>query len=148
MTQEMASIARAITSLLDDYNVFYNQVPEGYSSPALYFPVPTVEVESDSLSSFKYHYSWYIKVFHKTTQAVWEAASLIQSFFKEHRNLVPIVKEDGSYTDKYLKTFDVKVTEVDANTMQVYVRWDSHRGYDDGEHITNYDAHVVQKGET
>ena len=147
MTQEMASIARAIISLHSSYNVYYNHVPEGYIPPALYFPLPTVEVMSDSLNGFKYHYSWYIKVFHKTTEDAWNAASRIQSFFKDNRNLVPIVEEDGSYTGKYLKIYDVKVNEIEENTMQAYIQWDSHRGYVTGNTVTNIKTDIFQKGE-
>lgn len=37
MTQEMASIARAIQTILPNHKCFYEELPEGYTSPAIFF---------------------------------------------------------------------------------------------------------------
>ena len=42
MTQEMASIARAIQTILPNHKCFYEELPEGYTSPAIFFPIPDV----------------------------------------------------------------------------------------------------------
>ena len=50
MTQEMASIARAIQTILPNHKCFYEELPEGYTSPAIFFPIPDVETYDGTIT--------------------------------------------------------------------------------------------------
>ena len=125
MTQEMASIARAIQTILPNHKCFYEDLQEGYTSPAIFFPIPDVETYDVSLDAHSYEYSWFVKIFDVSDTKAWEAGEKIQRLFKNNRNLIPIVSIDGTVTDNCFRISNTTLKRVDFHVMQVYIRWKS-----------------------
>mgnify|MGYP002565986481 CR=1 FL=1 len=57
---------------------FYEELPEGYTSPAIFFPIPDVETYDVSLDAHSYEYSWFVKIFDVSDTKAWEAGEKIQ----------------------------------------------------------------------
>ena len=100
-------------------------MPEGYTSPAIFFPIPDVETYDVSLDAHSYEYSWFVKIFDVSDTKAWEAGEKIQRLFKNNRNLIPIVSIDGTITDNCFRIGNTTLKRVDFHVMQVYIRWES-----------------------
>lgn len=54
----MASVIRFVLEASENPYPYYEEIPEGFLVPAVYFPVPEVETDNDTLSTYKLTYVW------------------------------------------------------------------------------------------
>ena len=98
------------------------------------------------MDAYDYKYSWFVKFFDKSTEEAWESGYRVQQHFKQNRNLIPIVNEDGSYSGKYFRIRNTTLKKVDFNVVQLYIRWDSVYSYEDdfAQLVSNFGINFVQ----
>lgn len=66
LEQEVASVIKYIIEKSGNPYPYYNEVPEDFIVPAVYFPVPEIVTGADTLSTYKLTYLWFIGFFIKT----------------------------------------------------------------------------------
>ncbi len=127
--QEMASVMRFVLETLENPYPYYEEIPEGFLVPAVYFPVPEIETDNDTLSAYKLTYVWNISFIHRGTREAHDMALKVMEGLKKNRNKVKIINEDGSETEKsfYVKTS--RIAETESGTVQMTVEWESRRLY-------------------
>lgn len=123
--QELASIAKYMNGITGINNIYFDEVPEGFKRPSLYFPVLEQITRGDTLTSFAYMNTWFIKVFDKETKPAFTTASNIVDTICKNKNLIPLVNEDGSPTGKGIRLKEIKLNKLDIGTIQIQVDWDS-----------------------
>ena len=82
-------------------------------------------------TSFRYEYSWYVKVFSNNAQQAHNIALKIIDAIVSNRNLIPLVDETGEplpYGVR-IKNPEMKNIEDSPSAVQLYIRWQSSRPY-------------------
>jgi len=127
--QEMASVMRFVLDASENPYPYYEEIPEGFLVPAVYFPVPEIETDNDTLSTYKLTYVWNINFFHKDTQGAHSMVLKVMEKLKRNRNKVTIINEDGSETEKSFYVKGSRITEAESGNVQMTVEWESRRLY-------------------
>lgn len=131
MEQEVASIAKYMIENSGGAYPYYWKIPEGFMVPSIYFPEPEVASYGDTFTSFRYEYSWYVKVFSNNDQQAHNIALKIIDAIVSNRNLIPLVDETGEplpYGVR-IKNPEMKNIEDSPSAVQLYIRWQSSRPY-------------------
>lgn len=126
---EVASIARKMNSISAVQNIYFDEVPEGFSYPSFYFPPVEQTTKGDTLLTFAYDNVLFIKVFAKSTKAAMQMAHAITHSISREKNLIPIVNEDGTYSTDKLRLKNISFKSVETGAAQIYVRWHSVHEY-------------------
>lgn len=113
-------------------NPIFHQMPEQLKLPAIYFPNPLVNSFNDTLSSFLFVYSWYVKIMANSTEEAYEVAAQIQMDLCSNRFYVPVLNEDGT-TDgnKRIRIKPPEIKQLDGNVYQIALTWEERNYYSD-----------------
>lgn len=130
LEQELASIARFIFDNTGIQAVYYNEMPESFQTPSLYFPVPEVMTRGDTMNSYALVYSWYVKVFDKRSNTAYNKAFNALNAIKQKRNLIPLINPDGTPQQKGIRIRDPMLTKLDTGVVQLKIDWDSVREFE------------------
>lgn len=109
---------------------YYEEVPQDFLVPAIYFPIPEIDTRGETLNAYAMEYSWYIKFFHNTAAKAYELALRTITGLKASRNLVPLIGADGELTGKSLRIDDPMIKKLDNGAVQLTVNWTSRRAYE------------------
>lgn len=129
LEQELASIARFIFDNSGIQSVYYNEMPESFKTPSLYFPVPEVMTRGDTMNSYALMYSWYVKVFDVRSNTAFNKAFLALNAMKQKRNLIPLINPDGTLQGKGIRIRDPRLTKLDTGVVQLQIDWNSVREF-------------------
>ncbi|MDD3029765.1 MAG: hypothetical protein PHS57_05755 [Alphaproteobacteria bacterium] len=121
---------------------YYWNVPQDFVIPSVYFPVPEITTYGDTFTSYRFEYMWYIKCFAKTANDAHAMGLAVVSAIKEHRNIVPLIDEDGALTGKGFRLLDPSARAIEDGVCQITIRWNSPRPYYDVLHPS---AELMQK---
>lgn len=130
LEQEIASIMAFALRYAGNPSPYYYDVPENFQYPAMYFPQPEIDTGGETFRTYAMHYSWYINIFHKTTEDAFAMAWKVLTALKQKRNLVPLINEDGSKAGGGLRLNDPSAKVVDTGVAQLTLAWTSRRPYD------------------
>ena len=130
LEQEIASIMAFALHYADSPSPYYYDVPENFKYPAMYFPQPEIDTGGETFRTYAFRYSWYIKIFHKTTEDAFALAWKVLTALKQKRNLVPLINEDGDKAGGGLRMDDPAAKIVDTGVAQLMLSWTSRRPYD------------------
>lgn len=130
LEQEIASIMAFALRYAGNPSPYYYDVPESFQYPAMYFPQPEIDTGGETFRTYAMRYSWYINIFHKTTEDAFAIAWDVLTALKQKRNLVPLIDEDGSKAGGGLRLNDPSVKVVDTGVAQLTLTWTSRRPYD------------------
>lgn len=130
LEQELASIARFIFDNTGIQAVYYNEMPESFQTPSLYFPVPEVMTRGDTMNSYALVYSWYVKVFDKRSNTAYNKAFNVLNAIKRKRNLIPLINPDGTLAGGGIRVKDPRLSKLDTGVVQIQIDWDSIRSFD------------------
>lgn len=133
LADEVASIAKKMYDITNIQDILFDEVQEGFKRPSLYFPPVEQETTDDTLSTFAYDNSMYVKVFGDTTKAAMEIAEQITHAVNCGRNLIPVVNVDGEPTGQKFRLRNISYRAIEIGTAQLYVRWKSVYAYAPGE---------------
>ena len=125
---ETGSIAKLF---LENNNVkaFYDEVPKDFERPCIYFPTITVSSKTDSMTTYKDSYSWYIKMFDGKTSISYNKSIEIAEIIKKNRYKIKLYNSDGTEYGKNLTIRTIEVSKFDEGVCQVYITWYSSYKY-------------------
>lgn len=127
--RDTASIARFIIDAVGKTSVYYDEIPKDFQIPAIYFPTPNVDSDSDALGYYQFHYIMAVKFFHSNNESAYNMAlSAINSIRSSH-NYIPVVDNEGIRTGDLLRVSDPNIRKVDSGIYQVEIQWDSIKAY-------------------
>ena len=127
--REIASVIKFVIDTSGNPYPYYREIPEGFLIPAVYFPVPEIETDNDTLSSYKLTYIWFIKFFHKSTPKAYEMAAKVLKELKGGRNQIPIVSDKGFNTGKSFYVKNTGIKTIESGTVQFSIEWESRKLY-------------------
>ncbi len=129
LEQEVASVMSFALRYAGKTSPYYWNVPEKFKYPAMFFPQPEITTGGETFQTYAMRYSWYINIFCKTTEEAFGKAMKVLTALKQHRNLVPLLNEDGSQAEGWLRLNDPAAKVVDEGVAQLTLEWTSRRPY-------------------
>lgn len=129
LEQEIASVMRFVLDSAGGPTPYYDEIPEGFLVPAVYFPPPEISSRSDTLSAYALEYTLYIKFIHNTTPEALALGNAAYFTLLRARNLIPLIDCDGNQTGRGLRTKYASLRKIDTGTFQFDLTWDSRRPY-------------------
>jgi len=145
LEQEIASIMAFALEHADSPSPYYYDVPEDFRYPAMYFPQPEITTAGETFRTYAMRYSWYINIFHKTTEDAYALAWKVLTALKQRRNLVPLINEDGEKVTGHgnkVRLDDPSAKVVDVGVAQLTLEWTSRRpySYDEAEKMVEWEV--------
>lgn len=145
LEQEIASIMAFALEQAGSPSPYYYNVPESFHYPAMYFPQPEITTAGETFRTYAMRYSWYIKIFHDTTENAYTLAWQVLTALKQRRNLVPLIDKNGAEltgSGSELRLDDPSIKVVDAGVVQIALSWTSRRpySYDDADVMTEWEV--------
>ena len=128
LSVETGSIAKLF---LDNHTVkaFYDEVPEGFERPSIYFPPITITTAGDTMSTYKDTYAWFIKIFDNKTSISYNKGVEIAELIKKNRYKVKLFNSNLTEYGKNLLIRTIEVSRIDEGVTQVYITWYSSYKY-------------------
>ena len=133
--QETASIIKYVLDNSGNPAPYYYSVPQNFIVPAAYFPIPEITTRGETFRTFACEFAWFIKFFHNTTQEAYQRAYAALSAIKAARDLIPLIKQDGTLEGSGLWMRNPEVNQVDDGAVQLILRWISRRPYNDLKYL-------------
>ena len=128
--QEGASIARFMIEAADSIKPYFEDMPQDFVVPSIYFPEPEAEPSGDTSVSFAVDFVMYVKVFHSSTASAWEKGYVILKRIMEVRKLIPLYNADGSTAGRGIRVKDPKLRKIADGTVQLEIGWKKYLLYD------------------
>ena len=100
----------------EELNFYFDEIPENFLVPALYFPVPQVISKKVTLAS--YASTLFLEVWFLAKEE-WKAYSYarnVQESILQAECMLPIVKKDGTKEDWSLRVTEPEVQKIDQRT--------------------------------
>lgn len=133
--QEIGSIAKYMYDVSGIENIYFDEVPQNFKRPSLYFPTPIQIQRGDTVNTYAYMNSLFVKVFDKKTKESYGKAAAIVSSISRNRNLIPLFKEDGTQENKGIRIKKVSTKKLDIGTIQIELQWDSVFAYTEETYV-------------
>lgn len=132
LEQEIASIMKYTLEKAGNPTPYYDQVPESFFIPSVYFPVPEVSTTGDTLSTFALEYAMFVKFFDVSIVRCFAMTQRVLLAIRKDRNLVPLVDGNGAQIGRGVRLHDPSCRQVQhaESAIQLELRWDSRRAYD------------------
>lgn len=131
--QETASVARFVSGIVDDFTPIYRELPEGFKTPVVYFPVPEINTEADTFSSYAIRFTWYIKFFCADSDLAYLNGYKVLRHLQDQHNVIPFVLPDGEKEGHGFKIDDPTLKTLDSGVCQITLSWRSARRYTEDE---------------
>ncbi|MDR1692221.1 MAG: hypothetical protein LBR72_02595 [Oscillospiraceae bacterium] len=131
MEQEIASLIRFVLEASGNPAPYYDETPEDFMVPAVFFPPPEITSSGDTLASYAFRYEWFIMFFHRDTPSAYGMAQSVLTALQDCRRVVPLYTEAGEFVGKKLRVRDplIKKAEDAPGAVQLQISWDSRRPY-------------------
>lgn len=135
LEQEIASIIKFVLEKSGNPTPYYNEVPEGFLLPSVYFPVPEVSSSGDTLATYSLNFILFVKFFHIDVRRAYERGLSALTAIRAARNLIPLIDESGEKTGRGFRLKDPTLRKIDTTpgVVQLELSWDSPRPYNDPE---------------
>lgn len=127
--QETASIIRYILDNADGLTPYYENIPEDFMVPSVYFPAPELITDNETFNTYVIRFTWYIHFFHKTTNEAYQLAFRFVDMLRANKNLIPVVDEKGSFICENIRLKNPTLTIADDGAVLVELGWNSIRPY-------------------
>lgn len=131
---ETGSIIRYIQDITNNkLQYLYHRIPEDFTKPSIYFPVPEFRTSLSSTSSYILNYMWLIKIFAPNTEKAYSIARDINFAIANNRFLIPIINTDGSKSNKAFTITNTRTSKADDGVYTLELDWNSVRYYTENE---------------
>ena len=136
LNQEMASVIHYILGKIGEIKPYYNEIPEGFRLPAVYFPPPGISSRGDTLSSYALGYTWLIRFYHEDTPSAYNLGLPALEAIQGTRGLIPLIDETGADTGRCFRVNNPALHRTDGKIglAQLELSWDSPRLYDERDY--------------
>jgi len=132
LEQELASIMKYVLEQAGNPSPYYWRVPQHFSVPAVYFPVPEIRSGGETFLTYKLDYAWYVKIFHKSSQLACALGQRVLTAIVSRRCLVPLIAPNGERAAGALRLDDPALKPLDEGAAQLSLNWRSRRPYNAG----------------
>lgn len=131
LEQEIASLMKHVLISAGSPAPYYDEAPEDFIVPAVYFPQPEITSEGDTLLTYALLYTWSVKFFHSDALGAQALGLAVLTTLQETKNVVPLISENGDYTGCGFRLKDprLKVIETSPGVAQLTLTWASPRPY-------------------
>lgn len=130
LEQDLASIMRFLTEKSGNPAPYYNNVPEQFRVPAIYFPRPDIGSSGDTLNTYALDFSLFVKFFHRTKEDAYELGYTAMNALLERRNRIPLIDESGKPTGKCIRIRDPTLRAVDESAVQLQIDWTARKPFE------------------
>lgn len=140
LEREAASVMAFVLQSTKNPAAYFENVPESFVCPAVFFPQPEIVTAGDTLSSYAMQYSWYIKFFAKTTSEAFSMAFDALVDLKRNHNLVPLLDEVGNKltgAGRFLRLDDPSAKPMEDGAAHLVLTWTTRRHQPDINAIGN-----------
>ena len=146
--QELASIAKFVIEASGNPQPYYNNIPQNFQYPSVYFPMPEISAKGDTLKTYAADYAWYIKFFAQSREEAYKLAFRAFTQISRKRCLIPIYNQDGSKAGKGIRIALPSVKVIDEGVAQLEITFRSYRPYEeiDGEKMMIWTATITSCG--
>lgn len=129
---EVGSITNYLVNKAGNVKLYTDTVPANFFVPAIYIPEPVeVDPDIDTLYTYNLKYMLKVKIFHKTTQDAYAIGTRVVNELLAERNRIPLLEIDGTKTGMYFKVICEQLQKVDQGVVNIDIKWDSRRFYND-----------------
>ena len=120
LEQSIGSVVRYIKDRDgESIKAYFDEVPEGYAVPSLYFPVPYIECRKVSLRSFRISIMMEVWVMDRSNwEAEKRAAALRDSLLLDDL-VIPVRALDGKLTGKSIRTLEPTQRKIDTGVVSL-----------------------------
>lgn len=150
LEQEIASIIKYVLNKAGSPSPYYDEVPEGFLVPAVYFPTPEISSKGDTLSTYALSYVWFIKLFHKDTPSAHMLGVNVLTALQSGHCRIPLITNDGTETARAFRLKDPSMKAIDGanGVVQLTLTWDSPRPYvsPEAQKMMVYDLDMYTRG--
>lgn len=123
LDQAMASIIRYVQDKAGEGTKFYYEdVPESFYVPSVFFPVPSTTSKIATLSTCRITLSVDIWFMRRNNWDAYKAAMDMQNLILTDGRRIPIVAEDGTFAGKNLLLEEVGTRKIDEGIVQLSIR--------------------------
>lgn len=124
LAQEIAAIVKFLHGA-NPVSLYYDEVPQDFFVPSMYFPVPQLTSNQETVRSFRNNYAMFIKVFEKDTSSAQKKALVLSDSLNVKRLRVPLYDLQGVPTGDFLRLNSVTSNKVDDGVAQIGISWHS-----------------------
>lgn len=129
LEQEIAALVRFMEPL--GVKPYFEELPDGFATPSVYFPPPEVDGNQFSVSTYENLFTVFIKIFDRTSMESYNLASKIVKSIQSRRKRIPLYDEDGKLTGKNFRIIKLNARNIDAGVTQIQISWKTHFAYDE-----------------
>ena len=132
---EESSIIRYVLDKSGVSDAYFDELPDGYAMPAVYFLPPKIKSSRETLTTYRLRHAWEIKFYHQGNRQAFKMASDVQNALESGRLLIPITDEQGKATDESLRLRKTKIknSKKEKGAVRLKLKWDSHYKFADQE---------------
>ena len=130
MDKYTASIAKAMLDKGNLTTLYIDDVPENFSIPSLYFPVPEFDPSHATMNAYEMQGTIYAEVFAATGNKAKEIAEQIAEGIAKDRFLIDIMTADGKGTEGKFRVEVPSTRRTDDRSAQIIVRYKLHKNYE------------------
>lgn len=127
MEREVAALSVFIKPIIKKQ--YFGEVPNGFATPSIYFPVPEVASDEHSFSSYKNSYTIYAKVYGKNSTESYDYASKIVEKVQSLRKLIPLYDINGEAIGKDFRLIECNAKNIDVGVTQIEFTWNVYKDY-------------------
>lgn len=128
MDQEIGSVMAYSYLKIQPLKIYSKSVPEDFVVPSIYFPKPVITESHETLNAFSKTYTVYMKVFYPTKEEAVDKANELMHSILVNRYKIPLINEDGSFANTYLRVMKIEVKELEG-AAQIAITWESRYEY-------------------
>ncbi len=120
LEQSLASAVRYIQDCDEEsIKVYFDEVPEDYAVPSLYFPVPQTSSRKVSLSTYMTEITVNCRFMDVTDWRANDRATTVRDCLLLDDCVIPIVSAEGEVAEKGLHTDQPEVRRIDEGIVQL-----------------------------
>lgn len=103
----------------EELNFYFDEIPENFLVPALYFPVPQVTSKKVTLASYASTLFFEVWFLAKDEWKAYSYARNVQEYLLQAGCVLPVVEKDGTLADWFLRVTEPEVQKIDQRTIQL-----------------------------
>lgn len=126
---EIASVARMMVNETGIEQIYFNNIPDGFDTPCIYFPIPEISGTTHSLSAYGIDFTEYVNVFADTTEEAAALATKAITYVLANGWRVPIVDDSGNQTTKTFYLNQPKMKEIESGVIEIEFSWKKRSAY-------------------
>lgn len=131
LQQEYAAVKKFIIDCLDDIYPYFENIPENFIVPSIFFPAVEITSLKETLNTFGFSAFADVVLYDKSTNdASFKAQKVVYNINLKHCK-IPIYTKDGEETPEIVRVDLPEVSKIDEGVYQIHISWDSKISFDD-----------------